>query len=242
MKQLDAEDLPPLDLLQSPPAPAPSGSLLAEVEDMRPVSTHVPWWTLLIVAAASCVYPLVALAVYPLRRDLGALPVPWLIAVALAWLAGFVVPLTLALVPRSGQVLPDGARAGRAALLAALTLVLMGLVATRDAPGVTILPQATWSGFSRAWWGCVSFSIKVSIPAVLVAGLLMRRFAVARLGRLGAAVGAAAGALAGLVLHGLCPVGGALHVGLSHGGGVVIGGLLGALWLPIVVRAGRTGR
>ena len=54
---------------------------------------------------------------------------------------------------------------------------------------------------------------------------------------------AAAGTRSGLVLHGLCPYGGAAHVGLAHGGGVVIGALLGMLWLPLIARiAGRTGR
>jgi Negative regulator of sigma F len=240
MTDRDADDLRALGLLQALlPPPAPSPALLASIGAMQPVRTRVPFRTLLVVAAAACVFPVVAIALYPLRRDLGALPPLWLGSVALAWLAGFVVPLAVAMLPPRGQVLPDGARAARTALLASLTLVLMGLLFTVDAPGVTILPKTKWAGFFHLWWHCVSFSLKVTVPAVVTAAVLLRKVAVASLVRLGAAVGAAGGALSGLTLHGLCPYGGAPHVGLAHGGGVVIGALLGALWLPILVRAGR---
>lgn len=237
MSDMEADDLRSLGLLQTAgPPPAPSPALLASLASMRPVRTRVPLRTLLVVAAAACVFPVSAIAVYPLRQDLHALPPLWLASVALVWLAGFVVPLAVAVLPPPGQVLPDGTRAGRTALLASLTLVLMGLLFTVDVPGVTILPKTRWAGFLHLWWHCVSFSFKVTVPAVVVAALLLRKVAIARLSRLGAAVGAAGGALSGLTLHGLCPYGGAEHVGLAHGGGVVIGALLGALWLPILVR------
>jgi hypothetical protein len=175
-------------------------------------------------------------ALYPLRQDLSALPAAWLVAVALVWLGGFAIPLILALLPRRHQVLPDARRAGRVACLAALTLVLTGLLFTVDAPGVTILPKTRWAGFLPLWWHCVSFSLKATVPALLVASIALRRMTVVNLSYLGAAVGAAGGALSGLTLHGLCPFGGALHVGLAHGGGVVIGAALGALWLPVLAR------
>ncbi len=233
-------DLVGMGLLQATTAPpGPSPALLAAVGRARPVRTRVPIRTLLIVAAAAAVYPVAAIAVYPFRKDLHALPPLWVAAVALVWAAGFVVPLAAALLPRAGQVLPDGRRAGAAALLASLTLVLVGLLFTVDAPGMTILPRTTWAGFLHLWWHCVSFSLKVSVPAVLAGALVFRNLAVANLVRVGAAIGAAAGALSGLTLHGLCPYGGAAHVGLAHGGGVVIGAVLGALWLPFLVRLGR---
>jgi hypothetical protein len=207
---------------------------------MRPVRTRAPLRTLLAVAAAAFVFPLAALAAYPLRADLDALPALWVFSVAVVWLAGFVVPLTYAIVPRRQHVLPDSARAMRTAVLACLTLVLMGLVFTVDAPGLTILPRTTWDGFVQLWWHCISFSLKVSLPTILVASFLLRWVAIAQAWRLGAAIGAAAGALSGLTLHGLCPYGGAAHVGLAHGGGVVVGALLGALWLPVLVKPFRS--
>ena len=237
MSDMNSDDAQSLRFLQSTRPHPPSPALWASIERMRPVRTRVPLRTLLVLAAASCVYPICAIALYPLRRDLPALPSGWLVGVALVWLSGFVVPLVVAVLPRRGQVLPDTARAGRATFLAATTLVLMGLLVTVDAPGYTILPRTTWAGFFHLWWHCVSFGLKVSVPTVLVGALLFRPLAVANLSRLGAAVGAAGGALAGLTLHGLCPYGGAPHVGLAHGGGVVIGALIGALWLPLLVRA-----
>jgi hypothetical protein len=237
----EMDELDGLRLLQSaaPPAP-PSPALLATVSAMRPVRKRVPFRTLLVVAAAAVVFPTVAIAIYPLRRDLAALPPLWFAAVAVMWLAGFIIPLSAALLPRPGQVLPDGARARRTAILASLTLVLTGLLFAVDVPGVTILPATRWAGFGHLWWHCVSFSFKVTIPAVLVAAIALRKLTAAHFTRLGAAIGAAAGALSGLTLHGLCPYGGAAHVGLAHGGGVIIGALLGALWLPVL--AGIAGR
>ena len=230
------DDLPELALLQSRVPPPMSTSLLESVRGIRPVRTRVPLRTLLAVAAAAFVFPLAAIAVYPLRADLDALPPLWFASVALVWLAGFVLPLTFAIVPRPQQVLPDSTRAARTALLACLTLTLMGLVFTFDAPGATILPKSTWNGFAHLWWHCISFSLKVSLPAIVVAGFVLRWVVVTSAWRVGAAIGAAAGSLSGLALHGLCPYGGAVHVGLAHGGGVVIGAILGALWLPVLVR------
>ena len=218
-----------------PPPPA-SPALRASLDAMKPVRTRVPWRTLLVVLAAACAYPVSAVAIYPLRKDLSALPLAWLISVALVWLAGFSIPLVLALLPRRRQVLPDVSQAARVAVLAALTLVLTGLLFTVDAPGVTILPKTPWAGFLPLWWHCVSFSLKATVPMLLVASVALRRMTVVNLSNLGTAVGAVGGALSGLTLHGLCPYGGALHVGLAHGGGVVIGAALGALWLPLLVR------
>ncbi|HET6146299.1 MAG TPA: NrsF family protein [Polyangia bacterium] len=240
MTDREADDLRSLGIFQTAlPPPPPSANLLRSMQEIRPVRTRIPLRTLVVVAAAACVFPVAAIALYPLRRDLTALPPIWVAGVALVWFAGFIFPLMAALLPAPGQVLPDGVRAGRTAFLAALTLVLVGLLFTVDVPGVTILPKTTWAGFAHLWWHCVSFSLKVTIPAVGVAAVVLRNVVAARLSRLGAAVGAAAGALSGLTLHGLCPYGGAPHVGLAHGGGVVIGALIGALWLPLLVRVGK---
>src|SRR4029079_19347604 len=74
----DMDELDGLQILQSsaPPAP-PSPALLASINEMRPFGVRVPFRTLLVVAAAAVVFPTVALAIYPLRRDLYALPPLW---------------------------------------------------------------------------------------------------------------------------------------------------------------------
>lgn len=233
---MSEKDLRTLARLQSCKPPPVSPRLLSSVRSMRPARTRVPLRTLVVVATASLVFPLVALMLKPLRIDLGALPPLWVGAVALVWLTGFVLPLVFVMVPPQGQILPDSTRAGRVALLACLTLVLMGLLFTVDTPGATILPKTTWDGFLDKWWHCSSFSLLVSLPTIVVASVVLRWVAVAHPWRLGAAVGAAAGSLSGLTLHGLCPLGGGLHVGLAHGGGVVLGAVLCAIVLAVLVR------
>jgi hypothetical protein len=77
----------------------------------------------------------------------------------------------------------------------------------------------------------------VSLPLMLTGALLLRRLFPIGSARIAAALGALGGATAGLVLHLSCPIGGALHVGLSHAGGVALGAALGMLLLPRLLRA-----
>jgi hypothetical protein len=212
---------------QAPPAPPPPGpALLEAVGGMRPVRPRVPLRTLLIVLAVGLVWPVVAV-IHRTRVDLPFLPLAWVVLMALAWAAGVVAPLVAALLPRRGEVLPDGARAGRVAALCASLLVLLGLVATVDAPGKTTIPLS----FPEAWWHCASFALKIAAPVLIVSAVVLRRLHPVGSWRVAAALGAAGGALGGLTLHFICSYGGGLHVGLAHAGGVVLGAALGALVL-----------
>jgi hypothetical protein len=199
------------------------------------VRTRTPITALLVVAAAAGAYPVYALAQYPLRKDFGGLPWWWFVPVALLWLAGFALPLTLALLPASGQVLPNHGRAGRAALAFAALLTLVGVL-TFDVPGKTVVPDQTWAEFSRFWWHCISFSARIIGPVLIAGTLALAGVMLTGAARLGAAVGAAGGALAGLTLHALCPIGGVAHVALAHGGAVVVGAMVGALVFSVVRR------
>jgi hypothetical protein len=213
--------------LPARPVPAPAPALMQQVRAARPVRLRRPGRTWLLVAMVALAYPLYAFSVIPVRADLPGLPVGWFVAVGLLWLVGFVALLSAALLPPSGQVLPRERWSGTLALLAATVLIATGLLFTVDAAGQTIVPAATWEAFVHNWWHCISFSGRIVLP-VLVAGLLaLRRFAPLGMWKLGAAMGAAGGAMAGLTLHGLCPIGGGLHVGLAHGGAVALGALLG---------------
>jgi hypothetical protein len=230
---------PEIPVSSERPAPRPSAALLDQLAQTKRVSTRVPLRTLGIVALAAIAYPVHVFTQIPLRRDLGALPMSWFIPVGLLWLAGFILPLALALLPARGQVLPNEGRAGRLAILFALALTLVGLF-TVDAPGRTMVPGNNWREFSHYWWHCVSFGIRIVVPALVAGTVALARVMLVGAGRLGAAIGASGGALSGLTLHGLCPFGGVLHVMFAHGGAVVIGALLGAISFPLVQRlAGR---
>lgn len=209
------------------PAPRPGAGLAEELARVRPVRTRIPARTLIVVAVVALAYPLYAFSQFPLREDLSALPWAWFLPVTLLWLAAVVLPLGFALLPPHGQVLPDDGAAGRAALAAALGSSVVSLF-TIDAPGRTLVPAATWNDFAQAWWHCISFGLRIVLP-VLVAGVVaLARVMLVGAARLGAAIGAAGGALSGLTLHGLCPIGGVLHVLGAHAGAVVLGALLGA--------------
>lgn len=219
------------------PLPPPSPALLMALQGMQAVPTRVPGRSLAVIAAAAAVVPAIAFLRHGPRQDLGALPTVWVVAMALAWAAGLLVTLVPAVLPRKGEVLPDAARAARFALVTAGTLMLLALVATVDAPGHTQIPEAGAAAFGRRWWHCASMSLTIIAPVLVAGALVLRRLFPIGAPKVAAALGAAGGAIAGLTLHFICPIGGPLHVGLAHAGAIVVGALLGALFLSRILRA-----
>ncbi len=212
---------------EQPPVPPPSPALAEAMRGLKPVATRRPLRSFAIAAARSLAWAAASLMVFPIRRDWPFLPRAWWFAAALVWLAGFVGTLGAALVPRRGSVVPDLARAGRFAAAAALGLIVFGLAATQNAPGHTLIP--TGAASSARWAAhCLATSLVLAAPPFLLGAWLLRRVVLIGAWRAGAAVGAAAGALGGLTLHLVCPVGGGVHVGLGHGGGVLAFALIGA--------------
>jgi hypothetical protein len=216
--------------------PPPDAALLSEIDAIKPVRTRVPLRSMLLLGLAATAAVCTYLLVYGPRRDLAALPRLWVIAIAMAWSVGVLGALIRATLPRKGDVLPDPARAGWTAGVVSAALLLLGLFATVDAPGVTVIPATTWSSFTRRWWHCIDLSLRAIFPLLLLAGLLQRRLFPVGGARIAAALGAAAGAVAGLSLHLVCPIGGALHVGLAHAGAVTLGAILAMLLLPPLLR------
>ena len=217
-------------------APPPGASLLAAMEDMKPVRTRAPRRTLALLALAGAGVVAAVLAVAPWREDLPALPMAWVAAMALSWTLGWGRMLLVATLPRRGEVLPDTARAGRTTLAVTALLFLLGLFATVDAPGRTYMPP-DMPRLRRALVALHPLQPDAGLPLLLVGGLLLRRlFPMGGL-RVAAALGALGGATAGLALHFTCPVGGGLHVGLAHAGGVAVGALVAMLLLPRLLRA-----
>lgn len=207
-------------------APGPGPLLLAAVQRMQRVRTRSPARGFATIMAIGLVVSLAALGMMGPRADLGALPLAWVVLVALAWAAVVVLLLGAAVLPARGDVLPDGVRASRLAAGVAGAMILLGLFATVDAPGRTVMPPATLPGFASAWWHCTRAAVVVEGPVMIAAWVALRRLLPMGNLRVAAAVGAAGGALAGLTLHFICPVGGGLHVGLAHGGAVLVGALL----------------
>jgi hypothetical protein len=157
---------------------------------------------------------------------------------AALFLLGFLLPLSAALRPRRGAVLPEAARAGRAGILTAVALVPLGLLLAQVAPPHTTL-LAGGAANVRAALHCLGTGLLLSLPPFVIAALALRRLVLTGALRAGIALGAAGGALSGLVLHAICPVGGALHAGLAHGGSAAVGAALGALLARLLLSGGR---
>jgi Negative regulator of sigma F len=214
--------------------PRPSAALLAHVAKMRPVRPRVPRRSLLMVALVAGTYPAWALTALPLRSGLAGLSVVWVAGVGALWLAGFIVPLTFALLPGTGHVVPDGKRAFRTACLTAILVIGASLLLGVDVFGGSRATSPASAESLAAWRGCVTGGLRVSAPVIVAGTLALRRVAFVQPWRLGAALGAAGGSLAGLTLHLSCSNGQPLHVLLAHAGGVVIGALAGALSLVLL--------
>jgi hypothetical protein len=219
--------------------PPPSTTLLAHIAKMQAVRPSVPARSLLIVALVAWIYPAWALTALPLRHDLGALPIAWVVGVGALWLAGFILPLTFAIQPRTGHVVPDGERAFWTACLTAAVLIGASLLLGVETFGSRRVSIPGSAALLRASRGCATTGLRVSVPVIVAGTLALRRVAILDSWRLGAAVGVAGGSLAGLTLHLGCPNGHPAHVALAHGGGVVIGAVVGALFLFLAERTNR---
>lgn len=214
-------------------APPPmSPALAGAAASAAPVRTRVPIRSFAVLLAVALLLAVGVVAALGLRPDAAALPLPWLVGFGAVFAIAGPFLLARAILPPAGQVLPSPARAARSALVVAVGLVVLGLVATIDAPGVTVQARS----FTRGFLHCAGFSLRIILPILLAGGLVLRRVYPMGAGQVAAGIGAAAGAWAGLVLHLICPLGGPAHVGFAHGGAAAIGGALGALLLTRVLR------
>jgi hypothetical protein len=236
MKVEDAEGHTVGPGLDAPPPP-PAPDLLNAVAAMKPVRTRTRFGAFLAVLAVGVVAPAASLLMRPMRRDLAALPVGWIVVAALLWASSFLVSLAAALVPRREEVLPAAARASRVALAAMAALFLFALFASVEAPGVSLRPEQEygWS-MMQSCAHCLKFVLPVA-AVFLVAGVaVLRRVLPVGARRIGVALGAAGGAVAGLALHFQCPIAGTAHVVLAHVGGMVLAAIAGGVILPAWLR------
>jgi hypothetical protein len=157
------------------------------------------------------------------------------LAVAGVWLSGFAIAAAAALLPRKGQVSPDGARAGRAAIAVALGAIVLGLCARVESPTETTVLRAPRAALGAAAH-CLGISGLLAALVLVAAVLALRKVVLGGAWRVGAAAGAAGGAVGGLTLHFACGFGGVFHLAVAHGGGVVLGALMGGLLVPPLLR------
>jgi hypothetical protein len=226
MSELDARlrDLPPAD----PPPLSPE--LEAMLADLRPVRTRRPWLDLLKVAGISLAYASAFLAIVRMRREIDDVPVWWMVTVGLAWLIGFGSMTYLAIVPRRGSVMPRWRLVGIGAVVVGLGFVGAGLMMH------PMSDQSTELGLARIHHGhaCLEIGLATAVVPVILGALVLRGAMPVGDRWTAAGLGAAGGSLGGLVLHLHCPIADGWHLGLVHGGVVVISALLSAALVPRV--------
>jgi len=214
--------------LPPPMAPALSSELEAELGRMAPVAPRRPLRQLAILLGVSAVYASGLLLVLTMRADMGELPVGWLVGTALGWLLGFVVPCYLALVPRPGAVMPRWRVAAIAVAITSIGFVLFGLGVHPAGPSSVSLGAER---FTRGHF-CLEFGLATALVPVVLGAIFLRRALPVGSRWIAAALGAGGGCLGGLVLHLHCHVADGLHVGLMHGGVVIVAALLSAAIVP----------
>ncbi len=220
--------------LPEPPPLAPA--LEAELGRLQAVRTRRPRRQFVITCAISLIYGGLILLLARLRPDLAGLPMAWMLIYSAAWLLSFLVITWLVLVPGPGRVMPSWRHAGIGAVAASVGFVAAGLLFHRHAPGLSVVLEPSLHNL-LAHSGCMRSGVITALVPVALSALLLRGSVPVGSRWAGAGVGAAGGSLGGLMLHLHCPVADALHLGVIHGGVVVVGVVAGALAVPRIARA-----
>lgn len=219
-------ELPELRDLPVPTPPPLSALLESELAQLAPVATRRPLRQLAILVALSLIYGTGIVVRVAIRPDLHELPMYWLLGVGLAWLIGFVAPLYLATVPRTGAILPRWRLAGITSVVVSVLFVCLGLLVHPEGPH-----SAHLSHFGRGY-GCLEVGLAAALVPVVAGAIFLRGALPVGSRWTAAALGAGGGSLGGLVLHLHCQVVDGLHVGLIHGGVVGVAALLAAAVVP----------
>jgi len=214
--------------MRVPAPPALSATLEAELGTLAPVAPRRPVRQLAMLLAISLVYGAGVLAVVTTRRDAGELPTGWLVGAALGWSIGFVVPCYLALVPRAGAVTPRWRLAALAALVTSVGFIALGFAIHPSGP------HSVQYGAEHFFRGhtCLEIGLTTALVPIVLGALFLRGALPVGARGIAAALGAGGGSLGGLVLHLHCHVTDPLHVGLIHGGVVVVAAALAAAVVP----------
>lgn len=214
----------------------PMSALLRDaIENAEPVKLRRPWRDLGVFLALSIPVMAIVAIMTGIRADLSELRPLWFAGVALVWLVSFGAASYLGFVPAKGHVSPRSRSIYEIVAAASAVVVAVGLFATQSASGSVTYP-ATFENVMAHATGCSVMGVGVGILPGLVTLLFMRRFIPVGRISIGLSLGAAGGSLAGLVLHLHCPVAERFHVGLVHGGCLVISALFVAGASQILLR------
>ncbi len=220
-----------LDRLAHEPLPAPgplSAALEAELGSLAPVAPRRPLRQLALLVGISLVYGAGLLAALTMRRDMSELPASWIAAAAAAWLVGFATPCYLALVPATGSMTPRWKWAAASAIVTSIVFIALGLIVH---PSGASSVHYDWARFPHGHY-CLEIGLATAFVPVVVGAVFLRGALPVGSRWIAAALGAGGGCLGGLVLHLHCHVADGLHVGLIHGGVVVVTALLSAALAP----------
>lgn len=221
-------DLPILDSLSaSTRAPAIGAALEAELGALAPVKPRRPLRHLLVLGGLSLFYGAVLLLVLTTRKDMSELPMGWLAGVAFAWLFGFLVPSYFALIPRPGSMMPRWKPAALAAGVASVGFVSLGLAVHPMGPSSLDYSDQFLQGHT-----CLEIGLATALVPVVIGAIFLRGALPVGSRWVAAALGAGGGCLGGLVLHLHCHIADGLHVGIIHGGVVIVAAALSAAIVP----------
>lgn len=214
----DGGSLPPL-----------SAALRAELDDLAPVQTARPLRRFVIAGLISALWMGGLLALLGLRRDLEPLPRLWLVLYLSAWGLTFAALSFGAQMPRRGSIMPRSPVIGRLGVAAGVGFVGAGLFAAREVPGLSTVYDADLGTVLRYGTYCIAIGMVTASLPIAISAIMLHNVAPAGAGWLGMGIGASGGALGGLLLHLHCPIAERTHLGLVHGGVVLIAAAAGAL-------------
>ena len=230
-----------LSALAAAPVDAPplSEQLARELDGLAPARTRSPRRQLGLVLGLSLLYGAVLLALLGMRHDLERMPTMWLLGGGTLWLASFGAITWLVVVPPREQVMPRWRWAAALSALAAVLFIAGGLLRPEAAVPVASTYDASLASWFDRGQRCLRWGLTVAVVPVVLSALVVRGAVPVGSRWIAAAIGAAGGSLGGLVLHMHCPVTERFHVGLAHGGVVLVAAGIAALVATVGERAGR---
>lgn len=210
-------------------APPMGSALLRELAGLRPATTRMPRREWAGVLVLSLFYAIGILAWMGVRDDLDRVPAPWLWGTGTVWLASFLSITWLVLVPPRGDVMPRWRWAVVLAVLSAACLITAGLLRPPSLAATGVSYAASVSSVLRHSPGCLRWGLTVAVIPVILTALAVRGAIPVGSRWVAAAIGAAGGTLGGLSLHLHCPIGERFHIGLVHGGLILVAAAIAAL-------------